>query len=497
MTYDGCTFDGFFIRLLMLKSLGSASLDAVSIKSTAQMDGIVIGTFKLLRDNRIMQYLRLIAVDMNDESNLQLYCRLHLFKNTLVESELIFHGPNKERQRLLQSLSHKLDLECEYSLATRTVKITRSVPENGRSSEYEDLTFLAPPISESGRSSCPQDFDPVDIADFYCGDALFDEFLGIARSQEGFGTSSSFSTTPPRGGALNSLYEPTTFINVVDPNGVANLIPTATEVVTELISDSGQISVKRTQPRLADTPSEETTFLADNSDSPPISKLSSRKRKNADQSASHDGYGNRKLRVFHPADSFDDISAIHQKPFFKEIPELFKGIGCFEGSCSTTCPHINPTKSISNELSVFSAQIDGQASEDGSAITNPDSAVANHSQSAFTRSNSVCSTPSDRDRSTFMTPFSGIPSSYGQASPGYQDSVFIFDSRSVCSNSQTSVASITSVGSAASGRRGPLSEIARAGMNAVRKLGACWKCKFLRKTVRNQPDCEAVWSAYT
>jgi hypothetical protein len=32
-----------------------------------------------------------------------------------------------------------------------------------------------------------------------------------------------------------------------------------------------------------------------------------------------------------------------------------------------------------------------------------------------------------------------------------------------------------------------LSEIARAGMNAVRKLGACWKCKFLRKTVRNQP----------
>jgi hypothetical protein len=457
------------------------------------MDGIVIGTFELLWDNRIMQYLRLIAIDMNDESILQLYCRLHLFKNTLVESELIFHGPNKERQRLLQSLSHKLDLECEYSLATRTVRITRPIPENGRSSEYEDLAFLAPLISESERSSYPQDFDLLDIADFDCGNGPFDEYLEIARSQEDFGTSSSFSTTPPRGAALNSLYEPTTFVGVIDPNGVANLIPTATEVIPELISDSGQIRVKRIQPRFADTPSEQTTFLADNSDIPPILKLSSRKRKNADQSASHDRYGSRKLRVFHPADSCEDISAIHRKPIFKEIPELFKGIGCFEGSCSTISSYINPTKSISDELSVFSAQIEGQASEGGSAITSPDPgsqsgptsmpAVARHSQSVLTRSSSVGSTPSDRDRSTFMTPFSGRPSLYGQASPGYQDSVFIFDSRSVCSSSQTSVASITSVGSAASGRRGPLSEIARAGMNAVRKLGACWKCKFLRKTV--------------
>jgi hypothetical protein len=475
----------------MLKSLGSASPDGVTISHCA-MDGIVIGMFKLLWHNCLVQYLRLIAIDMNDESTLQLYCRLHLFKNTLIESELIFHGPNKERQRLLQSLAHRLDLECEYSLATRTVKITRSIPENVRSSDYEDLDFLAPLISESERSSCPHDFDLHDNPDFDYEDALLDDFLGTVRSQEDFGTSSSFSTTPPRGAALNSLYEPTTFVDVIHPNDVANIIPTATEAVPEIISDAGQISVKRLQPHVADMPSEQTTFLADNSGIPLISKLSSRKRKNVDQSASHDRYGNRKLRVFHPADSCDDISAIHQKPPFKEIPELFEGIGCFAGSCSTTGSHINPTKSICEDLSVSGAQIEGQAPEDGSAITSPNSpsesgptsmpAVAHRSQSALARSNSVGSTPSDRDRSAFMT-----QSSYGQASLGYQDNVFIFDSRSVCSSSQTSVASTTSVASAPSGRRGPLSEIARAGMNAVRKLGACWKCKFLRKTVRNQP----------
>jgi hypothetical protein len=54
---------------------------------------------------------------------------------------------------------------------------------------------------------------------------------------------------------------------------------------------------------------------------------------------------------------------------------------------------------------------------------------------------------------------------------------YVFDANSMHSSSQASVTS------AASGRRGPLSDWARAGMNSVRKVGACWRCKILRKTV--------------
>jgi hypothetical protein len=53
-----------------------------------------------------------------------------LFKNNPFEDTLLFHSPDKSRQRTLQSLAHKLDPECEYTVATRTVKISRSFPES-------------------------------------------------------------------------------------------------------------------------------------------------------------------------------------------------------------------------------------------------------------------------------------------------------------------------------------------------------------------------------
>lgn len=37
--------------------------------------------------------------------------------------------------------------------------------------------------------------------------------------------------------------------------------------------------------------------------------------------------------------------------------------------------------------------------------------------------------------------------------------------------------------SGVSGRRGPLDLISKAAMNAVKKVGACWRCRILRKTV--------------
>jgi hypothetical protein len=64
------------------------------------------------------------------------------------------------------------------------------------------------------------------------------------------------------------------------------------------------------------------------------------------------------------------------------------------------------------------------------------------------------------------------PSVHSPASSGYQE--IIFDSNSAHSST---------LGSACSGRSGPLDKVAIAAMRLVKAVGACWKCKFLRKKV--------------
>jgi len=92
---------------------------------------------------------------------------------------------------------------------------------------------------------------------------------------------------------------------------------------------------------------------------------------------------------------------------------------------------------------------------------------------ARSRSSSISTQQSELGQSVFMNVFSRRPSVQGAATSPYQE--IVFDSRPTYSESQTSVHSNNSY---ASGRRGPLSELAKAGMNAVRKIGACWRCKL-------------------
>jgi len=68
-------------------------------------------------------------------------------------------------------------------------------------------------------------------------------------------------------------------------------------------------------------------------------------------------------------------------------------------------------------------------------------------------------------------------SSSSLAGFGYEE--IVFDSKSASSGG-----SWWSEVSASSGRRGPLSEAAKAGMRALREVGnACWRCKYLKKPV--------------
>jgi hypothetical protein len=94
---------------------------------------------------------------------------------------------------------------------------------------------------------------------------------------------------------------------------------------------------------------------------------------------------------------------------------------------------------------------------------------------------SVNSIQSDRGRSG-LNMFSSRKSIGSGTSSEYQE--IIFDSNSVHSGSRTS---------ASSGRRGPLGGFARKAMNAVKSVGACWRCKYLRKSVSLNFDLRDIY----
>jgi hypothetical protein len=102
--------------------------------------------------------------------------------------------------------------------------------------------------------------------------------------------------------------------------------------------------------------------------------------------------------------------------------------------------------------------------------------IAFSSQRAGSFSSSVSSIQRELSQSRFNNTLGRWRSANDNASSGYQN--IIFDATSIYSNR-----SQTSATSASSRRHGPLSSLARAGMNAVVKVGACWRCRFLRKLV--------------
>jgi hypothetical protein len=89
----------------------------------------------------------LTLIDMNDESNLDLYSQLLLLKNNTLRDEVLWHYPEYKLRRTLLSLAQKLDLEYEYSLATRIVRISRPTSQNTQmdletpSFEFLDLQY--------------------------------------------------------------------------------------------------------------------------------------------------------------------------------------------------------------------------------------------------------------------------------------------------------------------------------------------------------------------
>jgi len=74
--------------------------------------------------------------DMNDPSNLALYGELMVFKSDMSKIEFIRNHPDRSLQKNLQAVAHYLGLEYEYSLGTRSARISRPVfsPEDHHNS---------------------------------------------------------------------------------------------------------------------------------------------------------------------------------------------------------------------------------------------------------------------------------------------------------------------------------------------------------------------------
>lgn len=86
--------------------------------------------------------------DLNDPFILMLYNQIFLFQNDLSREEILFTNPSYSEQHALQSISHGLNLEYEYSLATRTVRICRrtlSGDSTSCDSGYSDFQNYKPP----------------------------------------------------------------------------------------------------------------------------------------------------------------------------------------------------------------------------------------------------------------------------------------------------------------------------------------------------------------
>ena len=106
------------------------------------------------------------------------FSEIILFKNDLSKTELLFKNPDYSTQRAVQAIAHSLDLEYEFSLASRDARITRRVPTGvaeitSQNGEYSSAR------QQQDNETHPSDLStswPLDNDPFPDSDQLFQSF---------------------------------------------------------------------------------------------------------------------------------------------------------------------------------------------------------------------------------------------------------------------------------------------------------------------------------
>jgi hypothetical protein len=445
---------------------------------------------------------------LNDPTTLELYNQVLLFKNNVFEDKLLFPAPDKARQRTLQALAHKLDLECEYSVAKRTLRITRPVAEDFFDPITEYNCFIKLDLPESGGEAL-EDFINNDSEG--AGEALQGDFsLETSRAEIDLPLYDFSDNIIPINevhlGPWSNGPEVSFYLGGGDSQhqqSISNPLATATSGIVEFqescILGHGTFHEHFMHGHeLDETVAEGHGFLhnskssnelgnfVQNTAQPTSSSIAicnpehaeaaftttrpSRKRKNKERSLSPACNGPHVMGLLNhvhysagestSAYNMVTSSSEEERTFHREFEEVSHPSSQFQAQrYSVESTHEftpNPGRVLDVTISPRKR-----------AIKAP---IPDYARS---RSSSISSQQIELGQSVFINVFSRRPSVQGAATSPYQE--MVFDSRPPYSESQASVYSNNSY---ASGRRGPLSELAKAGMNAVRKIGACWRCKL-------------------
>ena len=390
---------------------------------------------------------------MNDPSNIALFSKLVRFQVDFSRTEFLYNSPDNVHQRTLQSLAHSLGLEYEYCLRARQARITRpdiplsdQVKISGFSLDHQSVTQDAtvgitasrPGINESGlHTECREPvvtmtndletFDPLDLLDFGNDDfnlAEFDSNFNFGERQaDGQERASS-----------QLLEKPTIPMDI--SNGPDFFEP------WDIFSGSSQFSadfapIVPHDDHLGRDPNP----IQKSQDPSCVDQFLELGEKDDRGSSSKETYlGNISMPAIHDHQSYSALSSLkrgYEQPF--------------DSFSEASIYHSQPA--YSRPGSISGSRVGSSGSSVGSV---------NSSRSYF------------RGRpSRVLTLTSRRPSTHSRTgSRRFRE--IVFDSSQSRPTSTTSTSSI---------RRKPLDSIGRAAAKAVKAIGACWRCKFLRKQV--------------
>ncbi|KAH7336093.1 hypothetical protein BKA65DRAFT_596148 [Rhexocercosporidium sp. MPI-PUGE-AT-0058] len=476
----------------------------------------------------------LSGVDMNNPRNMEYYSQMLVFKIDLIKEDLSFVGQTNTQQRTLQALAHSLNLEYEYCLSTKTVRISRPVEAPRPAEQPQNFNADQPPSL-----SIPNDlFQNQD-----CGFGFFE--LGqssLSMEHEDHDLSAQKSHSPPQtvGDSRSHMKSPFPSPDSVPVDlqviGPQNVIP-ATILhswspgcfcvvcqtgVTQNHSDycdeyaKSHSSNNNLRPQCMNCGGEYSRRgssigsvlcgtcenggdVGDRIPLPlPNQSITSSLLNDVDLTQ-----GRNAERSYPPTDPTVRTSLAHDTQVISSTSahsdewKWYKCDLCSDAFSSKSLfsihkmSHGPPAYNYPNCTQTFTGastlqdhekqQRDMPAADDFPLRRYP-----------TTSANMLPTLPSNTlDNQVKCSDIHDTkPESVNSgASTGYQE--YVFDSKSVQSGgSYGSGASGASGASGVSGRRGRLSDWARAGMNALKQVGgACWRCKFLRKTCGSQTPC--------
>jgi len=437
-----------------------------------------------------------MRIDMNNPSNLYLYSQVLVFKTDISREDAIFENSPTSEQRTLQAIAHQLDLDYEYSKASRTVRISRpeaSEPVEFTNSEFpgaQNIQFLAgsmvPNQMELGfGNNSHQDRSTLDNQQYISSSMNSDTLSPSTIPSSIFDSAFSVDLYSPPPKITNSCpNSPVSSLGQVDEEPpLLELSPQTPEVVAPVkrkLSGSGNSSrsyIPKRRWNVWPLGSRKTADVdASNNDSIPENPIVyscgscqrsfSREENLKVHERSHVATKVTKQKPFQCPDCSQAFSRrelvlrhqqrIHSAPLYPPVAmNVRKDQRC--GSSPGVrrrrgLPSIPGTGPFSPSALSSPAEETDLTSE---LLSTPQPSYYNQTAS---KPSSTYSGHSERGASKQESIFSRESSTQSQGGSGYQE--IIFDSNSVYSSS--------------SGRRGPLSDWARAGANAVKKVGACW-----------------------